>query len=112
MNREERAALWRTRKAQLDAVTAEVAEEYGLPVGELWTRSRVAPMPEARREVMARMWERGLSLSEIARLTDRDPSTVCTAVRKAMGDTYADLTAGPGKVREVGSDERRRHNAA
>lgn len=99
--RDARAALFRARTAIVAEVRAAVAEAYGLTVAHLEGRSMVPPGPEARREVMTRLWERGLSLSEIGRLLGRDHSTVYSAVRKSMGDTYVEMTAGPGRVRQL-----------
>ena len=102
--RDARAALWRSRTAAVAEVRAAVASEYGLPVAVLEGRSMVPPGPEARREVMTRLWERGLSLSEIGRLLGRDASTVCSAVQKSMGDTYRELSPGPGRVRQISTE--------
>lgn len=97
--REQRAALWRARQDILAETLAAVATEYGITVDSLDSDSRVPPMGEARREVMTRLWERGLSLSEIGRLLRRHPSTVHAAVRKSMGDTYSEISPGPGRAR-------------
>jgi len=97
--REQRAALWGARQAVLAETLAAVAKEYGITVESIDSDSRVPPMGEARREVMTRLWERGLSLSEIGRLLGRHPSTVHAAVRKSMGDTYSEISPGPGRVR-------------
>lgn len=96
-----RAALWRKRLETVAETRAEVAREYGLAVADLEGTCRVQPAPEARREVMTRLWELGLSLSEIGRLLSLDPSTVCSAVRKSMGDEYRKISPGPGKVRPM-----------
>lgn len=106
-DREARAALWRSRLAEVAKARSDVAEEYGLDVADLEGISRRPPAPEARREVMTRLWERGLSLSEIGRLLGRDPSTVCSAVQKSMGDTYKTMSAGPGRVRSVRIEEKK-----
>ena len=96
-----RAALWRHRLTIVAETRAAVAEEYFLTIADLEGTNREMPKPEARREVMTRLWERGLSLSEIGRLLGLDPSTVCSAVRKSMGDEYRKISPGPGKVRPM-----------
>lgn len=99
--REQRAALWKARQAVLAETLAAVASEYGVTVESLDSDSRIPPMGEARREVMTRLWERGLSLSEIGRLLGRHPSTVHAAVSKSYGDQYAEISPGPGRVRPM-----------
>lgn len=100
-SRAARAALWRHRLETVATTRAEVAKEYGLHPSYLEGNCRIQPAPEARREVMTRLWELGLSLSEIGRLLSLDPSTVCSAVRKSMGDEYRKISPGPGKVRPM-----------
>jgi len=100
-DREAKARLWRTRLDAVASTRANVAEEYGLTVADLEGTTRVPPAPEARREVMTRLWELGLSLSEIGRLLGLDPSTVCSSVRKSMGDEYAKISPGPGRARPM-----------
>lgn len=107
MTRSERAALWKARNETVASIIAAVAGEYGLDAATLFaSRTRIAPAPEARREVMTRLWERGLSLSEIGRLVGRDHSTVHAAVQKSFGDTYHALSPGSGRTRDAAVTER------
>lgn len=96
-----RAALWRHRLEIVAETRRDVAEAYSVTIADLEGSNREMPKPEARREVMTRLWERGLSLSEVGRLLGLDPSTVCSAVRKSMGDEYARISPGSGKVRPM-----------
>ncbi len=107
-----RAALWRNRVEVVAEVRLGVATEYGITVTDIEGTSRVHPAPEARREVMTRLWERGLSLSEIGRLLGRHSSTICSAVQKSMGDEYTKISPGPGKVRPVPMMQTKEENAA
>lgn len=93
-------ALWKARKANVERITSEVAAEFGLDAATLFeTRTRIPPAPEARREVMTRLWEQGYSLSEIGRLIGRHASTVHAAMQRSFGDEYVALSPGPGRVR-------------
>ncbi len=101
LDRKAKAHLWRHRNEIVAAIKAGVVEEYGVTLVDIDGRSKVTPLPEARHEVMTRLWERGLSLSEIGRLLGYHQSAVNHAVRKSMGDQYAEISPGPGKVRPM-----------
>lgn len=103
--RDARAALFKQRLITVEETRREVAEDYGIAVADVEGRTRVPPAPEARREVMTRLWERGLAQAEIGRLLGRHHSTVNDAVRKSFGDTYAELSPGSGRVRKVQEGE-------
>jgi DNA-directed RNA polymerase specialized sigma24 family protein len=82
--RERRAALYRTRLDVLAETRVAVAVEYGITVEAMEDRrTRVTPIPEARREVIVRLHARGLSQSEVARLVGCDRSTVHYALSVA-----------------------------
>ena len=92
--REARAALWKSRKATTELTIRDVANEYGLDAATLFAdRTRKGVAGEARREVMVRLYERGLSASEIGRLVGRDHTSVLGALKTALGDQYG----GPGR---------------
>ncbi len=99
LDRKAKAELWKHRKALVSKTYADVAEEYGLDISEMTNKLKIAPLPEARREVMTRLWESGLSLSEIGRLIGCDHSTVYAACRKSLGDQYVEMSPGKGKRR-------------
>lgn len=62
-------------------VIASVEREYGLDPGTLLTRTRTKTVAQARRDAMRRAHEQtGLSNPEIAKLFDRDASTVWSAL--------------------------------
>ncbi len=61
----------------LDAITAEVAVDYGVSVEELTSRRRLGPLVRARTEVARRALREGTAtLSEVARHLGRSPSTL------------------------------------
>lgn len=94
-------ALWLARVATTNRIIEDVADEYGLTVEALRARSRISPLPEARREVMARLWERGLTTAEIGRLVGRDHCTVIYSLKLSFGDDYAKLSPGKGRTRKT-----------
>ena len=66
---------WRPRT--LDAITAEVAIDFGVAVEALTSRRRLSPLVRARTEIARRALREGAaSLTEIARHLGRSPSTL------------------------------------
>lgn len=101
LSRTEKAALWKNRTEVAATVTEAVAAEYGVTKEALLGRGKVEPLPSARHEVMARLWERGWGLSETGRVLGFDHTSVQYGVRKVLGDEYArlspKLSPGPGR---------------
>jgi hypothetical protein len=65
------------RPRTLDAITAEVAIEYGVAVDALTSRRRLGPLVRARTEIARRALREGAAnLSEVARHFRRSPSTL------------------------------------
>lgn len=87
------------RAAQARAFAEEIALDYDVTAADILGRSRVAPLPAARHELMARMWKSGLTLKDIARTLGMDHTSVLHGVRKTLGEQYAQLTPGPGRSR-------------
>lgn len=76
-----------------------VGKAYGVQPSAILGRQRFKPLPEARHEVMARLWEGGMALAQIANVLDMDHTTVLYGVRKVLGAEYAKLSPGPGRTR-------------
>lgn len=76
-----------------------VGKAYGIEPEAILGRQRFKPLPDARHEVMARLWESGMALAQIASLLDMDHTTVLYGVRKVLGAEYAKLSPGPGRTR-------------
>ena len=108
MTRQERAAVWRSRVETTRRTINDVADEYGLDAETLFaTRSRQGIRGEARKVVMVRLWDIGLSLSEIGRLVGRDHTTVLAAVRSAYGASYVLVSGGQGNTQRRQGEEAR-----
>lgn len=78
------AALRETRAARVLALSESVAESFGVTSEEVLGRSRRWPIPDARHELMTRLWEGGMPFAAIGRLLDRDHSTVMAGVAKVL----------------------------
>lgn len=65
------------RPRSLEAITAEVAIDYGVAVEALTSRRRLGPLVRARTEIARRALREGAaSLTEVARHLGRSPSTL------------------------------------
>lgn len=66
------------------SVLREVADEHGIGIARLMGRERVRPISRARQQAMLRLAEElDMSVAEIARLFDRDHTTVIYALKRA-----------------------------
>ncbi len=97
LSRTEKAALWRNRHEVFTSTVNAVALAYGLKPEDILGTGRAVPLSSARHEVMARLWEMGMSQVLIGLLMRRNASSVNAGVRKALGEEeYARLTPGQG----------------
>lgn len=73
-----------------------VLEEFNLTWEKLWEKDKRALMHEPRRKVWLKLWEDGMSLSQIGSYTRRDHSTVLHGIRtikKAQSEDKVCTTA-------------------
>jgi hypothetical protein len=83
----------RLKARGLFALVVDAADDDGVPVERVLSRSRMVEHVRPRHRVWAQLWERGLGWSELARLFDVDHTTVLAAVRamqaEGQGQEYA-----------------------
>ena len=77
------------------AIVLPVLEEFDLTWERLWQKDRRAVMHIPRRQVWLKLWEDGMSIAQIGRMTQRDHTTVLwglRAVKKAQSEEKACTT--------------------
>jgi chromosomal replication initiation ATPase DnaA len=65
----------------------EVATEYGVLVGDIIGERRFKHITAARNEAAARLYEQGLTKSQVAHYMKRDHSTIIHAIKRARPDS-------------------------
>jgi hypothetical protein len=73
-----------------------ILEEFNLTWEKLWAKDKRALMHEPRRKVWLKLWEDGMSISQIGTFTRRDHSTVLHGlkfIKKAQSEDKACTTA-------------------
>lgn len=78
------------------AIVLTILEEFDLTWETLWAKDRRAVMHAPRRKVWLKLWEDGMSISQIGRMTQRDHTTVLwglRAVKKAQSEDNTCTTA-------------------
>lgn len=70
-------------------IAIEVSAETGIPVADIYGRSRRAPIVRARRMVWQRARSQGLSLPQIGRTTGHDHTTVLHGLRRIEAEELA-----------------------
>jgi hypothetical protein len=73
-----------------------ILEEFDLTWEKLWEKDRRAVLMIPRRKMWLKLWEDGMSLSQIGMYTRRDHSTVLHGIRtikKAQSENKACITA-------------------
>lgn len=95
-----RAALHPIRLERAREYAAAIAKRFpGMTVDDILGRSRISPIPVARRALMVDLWDSGMSLIDVARTLGMDHSSVRQGVLKAIGPTaYAARSQGQGKA--------------
>jgi chromosomal replication initiation ATPase DnaA len=87
--RELRRLMVEKQRAAVAEVAAPIAEETGVPIGLIMGRDRTREVSAARHRLMAALWRQGHSVTWIARVLERDHTTVMSGLRKALGaDVY------------------------
>lgn len=77
------------------AIVLPVLEEFDLTWERLWQKDRRAVMHIPRRQVWLKLWEDGMSMVQIGRMTQRDHTTVLwglRAVKKEQSEEKACTT--------------------
>lgn len=77
------------------AIVLPVLEEFDLTWERLWQKDRRAVMHIPRRKVWLKLWEDGMSMVQIGRMTQRDHTTVLwglRAVKKEQSEEKACTT--------------------
>lgn len=81
-------ALHRPVETTLDAITAEVAIERGICLGDLMSRQRRPDLVRARVDIARRALREGAAmLSQVARHVGRAPSTLSDLLRGTRSGT-------------------------
>lgn len=77
------------------ALVLPLLEEFDLTWERLWEKDRRAVMHKPRRKVWLKLWEDGMSIAQIGRMTQRDHTTVLwglRAVKKEQSEEKACTT--------------------
>ena len=77
-------------------IVLPILEEFDLTWEKLWEKDRRASMHAPRRKVWLKLWEDGMSISQIGRYTQRDHTTVLwglRAIKKAQSEDKTCTTA-------------------
>jgi hypothetical protein len=73
-----------------------ILEEFDMTWEKLWAKDRRAVLMTPRRKVWLKLWEDGMSISQIGQFTQRDHTTVLwglRAIKKAQSEDKACTTA-------------------
>ncbi len=101
------ASTVRVRQA-LHPLRVERAREFatiiaarfsGMTADDILGRSRVSPIPVARRALMVDLWDSGMTLIDVARTLGMDHTSVRYGVLKALGPVeYAARSQSQGRA--------------
>lgn len=78
------------------AIVLPVLEEFDLTWERLWQKDRRAVMHIPRRKVWLKLWEDGMSMVQIGRMTQRDHTTVLWGLRAVKKEQSEEKTCTTG----------------
>lgn len=92
-------ALLEARESLARIFAEEIAVARGVTVADILGRSKVPVVALARHELMARLWQFGLSLTDIGKALGMDHTSILHGVRRVLGERYRVLSPGQGRTR-------------
>lgn len=78
-------------------IVLPILEEFDLTWEKLWAKDRRAMMHIPRRKIWLKLWEDGMSISQIGHMTQRDHTTVLwglRAIKKLQSEEKTTCTTG------------------